>query len=312
MSAGFDKRINYQGDISDHLKKVAKSFSLGDYVCHELISKGYEDFNVALETTSGKYFVKYFASSRSDEECTRYVGVVTAALEAGVQHPNLLKASNGECLNEDEGLRCCVLEFIEAKCFFELRKFPTDEEAKFIIEQAAKINQIDFQPQFVYDSWAIVNFGNEFEKKKGKLDSEDRKLLEPLVKEFNKVDFETLPHAFVHGDIIETNILKDNDGQIWITDFGVANWYPRIVELAVMLATIFFYRNTTGDSRYDFVVDEYQKYIKLTEEELKALPVFVKFAHAMHFLSSGFEKANGNNSEENEYWLEKGGKGLLL
>jgi len=59
-----------------------------------------------------------------------------------------------------------------------------------------------------------------------------------LVREFNALKMKKLPHCFVHGDLIETNIMKDKEGKLWIIDFAVANYYPRIIELAVLACNI--------------------------------------------------------------------------
>jgi Ser/Thr protein kinase RdoA (MazF antagonist) len=122
-----------------------------------------------------------------------------------------------------------------------------------------------------------------------------------------------LPHRLVHGDIIKTNVMKDKTGKIYIIDFSVANFYPRIQELAVLLCNIFFDENhpDTFMDNYKLALDEYQKGIPLTPLEISSLPLYVKVAHAMHVLCATYEKeAKGNDSAENRYWLELGRKGL--
>jgi Ser/Thr protein kinase RdoA (MazF antagonist) len=62
---------------------------------------------------------------------------------------------------------------------------------------------------------------------------------------------------------------------------------------------------------YNFALDEYQKYNKLTKKEINILPIYLKAAHAMHVIGAGKEKyKEGNKSEENRYWLSQGRKGL--
>jgi len=51
-------------------------------------------------------------------------------------------------------------------------------------------------------------------------------LVQPLVKEFENLGIEELPHCFVHGDIITTNVMRDSTDQLWIIDFSVSNYYP--------------------------------------------------------------------------------------
>jgi len=158
-----------------------------------------------------------------------------------------------------------------------------------------------------------VNFLKEFQKKGESLSPQDQQLVEPLVEEYKKIDFEGLPHAFVHGDLIATNVIKDKDGSDWMIDFAVANTYPRIQEIAVLASNMFLDEKSKERSaaNLELALKEYQTIIKLTPEELDAFPRYIKLAHGMHVLLAGYKKiAEGNSSEENEYWLNQGRIGL--
>lgn len=135
----------------------------------------------------------------------------------------------------------------------------------------------------------------------------------PLVHLFKEMKVDELPHCFVHGDIIATNIMMDKDNKIWIIDFAVSNFYPRIQELAVMACNILFDERTKENSERNLKIamDEYQKHVRLTPRELEILPTYIRLAHAMHILRANYEKVvENNNTEENEYWLNQGRMGL--
>jgi Ser/Thr protein kinase RdoA (MazF antagonist) len=239
-----------------------------------------------------------------------------SALKAGISHPKLYKSSQGflyEISNNGKIDRLCVMEFIEGKIFYELQTTPNIEEMRFIIKQAALINKIDIKPTLVYDHWAITSLLDEYKEKNEYLNIEDKSLIKPLVEIYKSLSIEKLPHCFVHGDITKTNVMKGDKGDIFILDFAVANYYPRIQELAVILCDLFFDPKNPTDfpKNYDFAITEYQKYIELTKEELATLPIYVKLAHTMHILLANFEKvAMSNTSDENEYFLEMGRTGL--
>ena len=312
----FFQRINYRGKLEDIGVVVAERYDLGDFLSCKLVSAGYEDFNFVLETTKGTHFVKVFANFRTEQQCLRYIEIMVRAEQERVSIPKLLQA-HGEyfysvTLN-DVPLRLCVMEYIDGDTYYDLKRKPNAKEIKFLAQQAVRINSIDLEPEFEYDSWAIVNFLKEFKNKGKSLSSEDRQLIEPLVEEYNKIEFKKLPHAFVHGDLIATNVIKDQDGTDWMIDFAVANTYPRIQEIAVLASNILFDEESKEKSTTNLELDlgEYQKIIKLTFEELNALPGYIKLAHGVHVLLAGHEKmAEGNNSEENEYWLNQGRIGL--
>lgn len=311
----FQKRINYQGDLKPFLQKACDDFNIGKYQSHEIVPIGYEDFNLFVTTNKGTFFVKVFGAFRDKKECQRYADIIKKSLDAGVSHPKLYKSNQGFLYQIAlEGMdRLVVMEYIDGKLFYELRIIPKEEEIKFIIKQAALINGIDIKPSLVYDHWAITNLSKEYDEKKRYLSKTDNELIKPLAKMFNSLSIQELPHCFVHGDITKTNTMKSTDGDIYILDFAVANWYPRIQELAVLLCDLFFDPSRTENfpKIYDLVISEYQKYITLTPEEIKLLPNYVKLAHVMHLLLANYEKeANGNASVENEYFLNMGRKGL--
>lgn len=312
----FQKRIHYQDDLKPFLEQVCQDFGIGEYNSHKIVPIGYEDFNLFLKTNKDKYFVKIFGSFRDFKECSRYVDIIEHAIKAGVSHPLLYKSKQGFLYEISiNGLtdRLCVMEYINGKIFYQLQTNPSLEEMRFIIKQATLINRINLKPPLVYDQWAITSFLEEYKKKNRYLNKEDKALIEPLVEVFNSLSIEKLPHCFVHGDIIKTNTMKSVNGDIYILDFAVANYYPRIQELAVLLCDLFFNPKNPKSfpGNYNLVLNEYQKYIQLTPNEIEKLPSYVKLAHAMHILLANYEKVvNGNISAENEYFLGMGRIGL--
>jgi Ser/Thr protein kinase RdoA (MazF antagonist) len=205
------------------------------------------------------------------------------------------------------------MEYIDGENLFEKNHSLNEKEVKFIAHQAGLINSTKLKPFQVYDSWAIINFLKEFKEKSKFLSEKDLDLVKPLVNKFKDLKIETLPHCFVHGDMIKTNVIKDSKGKLWILDFSVSNYYPRIQELAVLACNLFFDENNKekSDKNLKIALEEYQKIIKLTDKELNSLNTYIELAHAMHLLCANEEKINkNNNSEENEYWLGQGRKGL--
>ena len=309
------KRINYQGEFEELLTDVTNSYGLGVFISFEPMILGMEDLNLKLLTTKGKYFVKIFNEKRDNVECLRLVNIVKMCTDNGVSHPEFLKRDVGYIFRnqyEQFNIRLAVFEFIEGKTFFDLKRNPTTPELKEIIKMAATVNEIDYKTADLYDSWAIVNFPAEYKKAKKYVDDSEKKVFDDLLSQFEKIDIKSLSHSLVHGDLIGTNIIKGKE-KIYFVDFSSANFYPRIVELAVLMSDIMF--DPTGkisvQKYFDLLTSEYQKYIKLTKEDLASLPLFIKLAHSMNYLGAILEKSVGKNkTEENEHWLKLGKKGL--
>ncbi|MFH1506217.1 MAG: phosphotransferase [archaeon] len=316
MTRPFQDRISFKGELKVISEAVCEEFSLGEFKSNKIIPVGYEDFNFILETSKGKFFVKVLADFRDLEDCKSYVSVIKAAIKAGIKTPKLLKSKQGELALielDDALLRVLVLEFIDGKDMYSLGNPVLDEDVIFVAQQAAKINSLDIKPRFIYDQWACVHFPKEFEKKKDSLPPEDLAIVEPMLKEFNALDIENLPHCYVHGDLLKGNVIRDKDGQLWVIDFAVGNFYPRIQELAVLGCDICFEKDNKENSerKFKLAVEEYQKIVKLTPRELEILPLYLKLAHVMHVILSNYERKElGNHSKENDYFLEIGQAGL--
>ena len=312
----FQKRIGYEGELARVVIKVVDDFGLGNYLKHKVVEAGYEDLNIVVTTDKGKYFIKMLASFRDAEGCNRYVNVMLTALEAGVSHPRLLQSSQGYLYkNNFDGteIRLVVMEYIDGKSHYDSGEKVSLEDARFLVQQAAVINKINLKVPFVYDSWAIVNFLKEWKENKELFPKKDRVQIDLVFNKFSKLNVKPLPTAFVHGDIIKTNVMRDENGKLYIFDFSVANNYPRIQELAVLLCNILYDDKNPGVfmDYYKLALDEYQKRIELTKLEIEILPLYLKAAHTMHIIGAGKEKYNkGNKSEENEYWLNQGRSGL--
>ena len=183
------------------------------------------------------------ATFRDNEGCDRYVNVIFTALEAGVSHPKLLRTSQGylyKNIFDGTEIRLVVMENIDGKSLYESREKVSLEDTRFLVQQAALINKFDLKAPFVYDDWAIVNFVKEWKENKKVFPEADKKLIEPVFNSFTKLDIKSLPTAFVHGDIIRTNVMRDKNGKLYILDFSVANNYPRIQELAVLLCNLLY------------------------------------------------------------------------
>lgn len=314
----FQSRISYLGDLKPLFAQVCQDYGIGSYLNHRIIRVGYEDFNVAVTTDKNNYFFKFFSDLKGLDICRRYVNIIQRVLKAGVNHPRLHRSPQGPLYVKTLGkakIRLVVLDYIGGRTFYDLKVRPTEKEIKDIIRQAAKINKIDFSPPFFYDEWAVANFLDEYRKKGKYLEQCDIKSLRSVYENFSKINLDKLPHCFVHGDIINTNVIKDNSGKLYIVDYSVANIYPRIQELAVMLCDLFFDKEHKQNfsKTFDLVLNEYQTINPLTPDEIRTLPTFIQTAHAMHILITNYEKVVKNNdSEENRFYQSEGREGLAF
>lgn len=307
----FNKRIGLNTELENISREVCKNYNLGNFISNELITIGYEDYNYYLTTSKGKFCVKIFSKERSTEDVNNYLERIRIVANSNVSAPKPLLVNDNIMLSldyRDNHYDICVFEYINGKNYFQLQENPDNEVIKELAKQTAMINNLDINPNFIYDSWAIINFAEEYNKKREFLSSEYQEQFDKLVEEFKSIDFEQLPKAFVHGDIISTNVMLDDNKKIWIIDFAVSNYLPRIIDLAVIACNMCLDKNSK-EKTYDnisLLISEYNRYNELTEYELEVFGTLYMVANAMHILQTQYIIKTDGDSEENQYWLNEG------
>ncbi|MBR6252233.1 MAG: phosphotransferase [Clostridia bacterium] len=305
--------MNFKLDIISNA--ICRDYNIGSFISNEVITVGYEDFNYVLTTSEGQYCVKIFNKDRSLEACNNYIDRIKLSSEIDVNSPKVFKYDrNVLYVFSKDGIdfRLCVFEYIDGNSFFDLGIIPSDDEVKEIIRQMALIHKAKLDSGFVYDTWTIINFKKEFDKKCSCLKESDLENLSDLRKKFDTIDFEKLVNSFVHGDIITSNVIKDKIGKLWIIDYAVSNYMPRIIDLVVSACNLCLDPNSKENTinKISLIINEYEKYNKLTEYEKEVIPLFFELANGMGILQTSYQASIGNDSDENQYWLELSRKGI--
>ena len=315
MYQEFYDRINLNTNLDNISKEICKKYNLDDYISDELILVGYEDFNYILNTTKGKYCVKIFNKERTNKDVNNYIDRIDLAATLNINTPKVYRVKNN-CLQiidiNNNQYRLCVFEYVNGKSFYDLNEIPTEKEIKEIIKQMVYIHNSKLDSEYIYDKWTITNFIEEYKDKKNYLDKKYIDIFNKLTNRLEKVDFNKLVYSFVHGDIISSNVMKDKNNKLWIIDFAVSNYLPRIVDLAVTSCNLCLNPNSkvkTIEST-KMILEEYQKYIKLNEYELETFPLFYDLANAMGILQISYLNSIGEASDEDKFWLEESEKGL--
>lgn len=305
-------RIDTIEDINILSKLVCEEYELGVFKDTYVIEIGYEDFNAVITTSKGKFLMKVFRNSRTDKEVEECINRSYMAFENNVKTPKIYKNSKNELISIIEYLnsrfRLCVIEYIDGNNFFELNKKPTLEELRKIVDIASNLNKIDYRPNFIYDTWAITSFCNEFEKKKEYLEEKYLNIIEPIYNKFKEFDYDRLPKAFVHGDMMSTNLMLDTNDDIWVIDFSVSNYTARLNEIVVICDDIALVPGEKEESERRIMIafDEWCKKVNATQFEKESFKMLFDVANAINILNPLYEIATGNDSEETKMHLNAG------
>ena len=315
----FNSRIQLNQSLDKLSKVVCEQYNLGEFVDNKLIEIGYEDYNYILTTSKGKFVVKVFSTERTTTDAQNLAQRASVAYQNGVSCPQIYKTQTGDILfvTSLAGVeyRLLVMEYIHGKDFFTLQQLPTQEHLELIAQELAKLNNIEYKPNFIYDKWAIVNFEKEYQKNINLVESEDVPLIDIAYNLFKSCDFSKLNYGFVHGDIIETNVIKSNNQKIYFIDFSVSNYLPKIVDLAVTICDLCLDMDNIEISkkRATKFIQDYEKISPLSNYDKQCLKKFIVCHQAITILETMREKKIENNqTQENEIFLQKGKRGLKI
>lgn len=315
----FESRINLKIPLEHLSQIVCNEYNLGEFVNNQLIEIGYEDYNYILTTKKGKYVVKVFSNERTDNNALELAKRANVAFENGISCPKIHKTKDDKCLLVlslgNVEFRLLVMDYINGKDYFSLKELPNNSELKVIATELAKLNAIEYKPPFIYDKWAIINFIEEYNKNISLVEDEDKPLIDKAFKAFQSCDLSKLKYGFVHGDIIETNVIRDDKGKLYFIDFSVSNYLPRIVDLAISICDLCFDLEDveTSKKRAKNFVSAYEKISPLSIYEKQCLRKFIICHQAITILQCMREKKlELNDSKENDSFLRKGKQGLRI
>ena len=314
----FYNRIDYIDNIDILSKLACKEYDLGDYLNTKIIEIGYEDFNAIIDTSTGKYFMKVYSNSRNNEEVKDVVERAYIAVQNGVKSPKVFKNSEGNIITNikynESKFRLSIMEYIEGYNFFELGKTATEKELLKIADLASEFGNINYKPKFIYDSWAITSFVNEFENKKQYISQKFLNNIQPIYDRFKKFDYELLPKSFIHGDIMLTNTIRDRNDEYWIVDYSVSNYTARLNEIVVSSGNFALIegKKEKSEKRIKIMFERWAKNVNATDFERKAFEMLFRVQNAIYILNPSYQIAIGNNSDENKMYLKLGKFGLML
>ena len=312
----FYERIKNVKNLNLLSEEICRIYNLGKLLNYKHIEVGYEDFNMIIESESGKYFAKLLNKSRPKEEKERLVSILEKSIENGVTVPKIYKIYDkaiSKIVIENKEIDVVLMNYIDGENMLFLNRDFTNDEIKKVAKEMATINKIDYGVEAYYDEWTITNFEREYNKKIDALDDSNKLLVTKVYKDWSKVDFSKLKKTYIHGDIIKSNLILDKSNKIWVIDFSVLNFLPRVIELAVAMFGICLTNNRKKSiENINILLKEYTKYNNLDKYEIQVLPIIFNLISAMNVLQTAYIKNTDESFEENEHWLSEGIKGINL
>jgi Ser/Thr protein kinase RdoA (MazF antagonist) len=299
------QRTNFTLPVDQLFKHIARTYPISDVVDIEPIVEGYEDANIILTTSAGKYVLKLFSLDRSIENIRSYVRVLSEAAEIGVPVTKLVEGEAGALgllKNGDDATYCILTEFFEGTNFQNV--VPSMQDIVQVTEYVSKLNQLIFPVTECYDSWGNKNLVTEFEKHKQSLSKGVRNKVESIVDECRLVEASRLSRAVIHGDMQRKHVLKRGVGEYCILDFGCMSCDAKVYELSTYLAWFCLAPNTWDMHREitDAVVSVYQNTHHLNPYELSLLKSLTRASYASYYMTTSLMIESGDKGRETAEW----------
>ncbi len=308
-------RVDLDIPLQSLIDFVARDFNLGKVISFDIIGIGFEDLNIKLVSTNGRYLVKVFAKRKAYfSSVSDYVKALRKFRENGVPVPLVHKHNKGflyEVPGNREATYLCVMDYFDGSDFSLLT--PSKIDIKALIIYISRIHKVSIKIQTNYDSWGTWHLINEFEKKKGFLSAEDLELITPIIKRFQSLDFQGFTKCVIHGDLQPYNILKNKSNEYCILDLGCIDFAPAVLDLSIFIMHFCHDPNTARLNKdlYYLAVEEYQKMNPLSQQELEAIPILVSATFAIFAIASNFALNVLNNHDKQIYkWFGYSHNGL--
>jgi len=310
----FTNRVGSVIALPALLDNIASSYALGDIIASVPILIGYQDYNVDLTTSKGRYVVKIFSKEKSKERIDDVVWAYAHSAKLGVPVAQIIQTPDKRPVIEISGdsrpVYACVFAYFPSK---PLTRVPvTDTDLDLLTNAMAAIHRIPKTVHRYYDTLGIINLTDLYKKNNAALNTEELAIITPVVAKMSKIDFSAFPHSIIHGTFEKENVLKNPTGEIRLLDFGCMDYNASILDIATYIANFTLYLDDTRRTHVAHrILEVYEQSRPLTSAERAALPTLIRSqfaAHAIHM--TYYMRIDHDMTKQTQTWLDRGWDGL--
>ncbi len=307
-------RIDIALSPDEVIKKAASEFQLGEVQAFSVIPAGYQECNIDLRTTSGRFVVKIFSREKTKHRIDDVMWGYSRFHKLGSLLPNPKAIKDGSHVLEIPGgtqpAFLAVFDFFAGK---PLTQTPVTDADIVVITQAVAI--IHKSPKTIgryYDTLAIMNLEAEYEKKSDALFADEIALIKPVIAKLHKLKISSFRHSIIHGSVEKENVLKNAEGTLCLLDLGCMDYNASVLDIATFIANFSAY--LTEEKRNNLIqriLEAYQQSIPLTFPELAALPTLIRAQCATYVIGMSYRMRKDHDmSKQTQTWLDRGWDGL--
>ena len=287
------QNIHLPVSVDELMKKIVADYDLGYVEHHAFIKKSRGEVNIKIKTQKGTYAVKLFSKEKPFDAIITDISAFIEFRRLGIPVPKILENKNsfiGALENEKETEKhtyFCVTEFFDGIDLEKEKIFKKD--ISIIVYYMARLHTSSLNLKRLNPCWDLDNLIGHYRNIEKKFTDDELNTLGPVIQELKNVDFSYFKKSTIHGDLNETNILKNKNGSICILDMGCVDYTYRLFDLATFLHDYCFILKSNfkhKKDRYDFIIREYNSLNVLSPSEIKYLPLFVKAIAIDYFIEN--------------------------
>ena len=307
-------RIDIALPIGEVVKKTALEFQLGDVLAFSVLSAGYQECNIDLRTASGRFVVKIFSREKTKHRIDDVMWGYSRFHKLGSLLPNPRTMKDGSYVLEIPGgtqpAFLAVFDFFAGK---PLTQTPvTDADLTAITRAIVSIHKSPKTIGRYYDTLAIMNLAEEYEKKSDTLFADEIALIKPVIAKLHKLKISSFRHSVIHGSVEKENVLKNAEGTLCLLDLGCMDYNASVLDIATFIANFSAYlTEEKRNNLIQLILAAYQQSIPLTLPELAALPTLIRAQCAAYIIGMTYHMRKDHDmSKQTQTWLDRGWDGL--
>lgn len=249
---------------------ILSNYDLGEYHGYETFANGAGQTTVLLKTSEGKFVLRYY-ENRSEKHVAFEVQLFNFLLGSNYPIPAIIKNCEGNFSSTYKEKPLIIIEFIEG----EHGKNPNDsfqrEEAAEVVRIVAQLHNLTenreldfFKNREVFDTEYCLR---EYHKQSRIKDVDEREIW--LKNELAKLELpDTMPKGLCHADLNYGNFIFQDGKIAAVLDFDMSFYYYLVYDIASL---IYWWamppEKEFRKQEMAFIVNEYEKHRKLSEEE---------------------------------------------
>ena len=257
----------------EDFNKILNNYNIGKYKSHKHIQRALGNTVYILKTTKNKFILKIF--EKSDPNFIEFqIKVMKLFEKEKLPTPKIISTKNNKPLLIYNKNRIMIQEFIEG---ISPETF-SNTLIKDIAQKQGKMNssllKLKLTGKYIWGTdyqfspieFGAYSFGNFNIEKENKL----------LVQELNEINKKKLKKSIIHGDFHSANFLVKKDKLVAILDLDDVHEDFLIQEVANLISHTFINLDSIKEEQLKIYIKEYEKQVKLNEEEKKAIYFFIK------------------------------------